>query len=244
MISLLYTRLELLRTLRNRRFLILSLAFPLGLYFLTAAPNRDELDLRGTGISAPLYFMVGLAAFGTMAAMLSSGARIAAERTAGWSRQLRLTPLPAGAYLRTKIITGYAMALLTLGLLYLGGLVLGVRLAPTQWLAMTGLILLALVPFAAFGIWLGHVIAVDAIGPAVGATTAVLSFVSGAWYPLGPGVLEDVAQCLPSYWLIQASRVSLAGEGWPAKGWIVVAAWSVALIALAGRAYRRNTQRV
>ncbi|HET9627586.1 MAG TPA: ABC transporter permease [Kofleriaceae bacterium] len=244
MMTLGYTRLELLRTLRNRRFLILSLAFPLGLYFLSAAPNRHELDLRGTGISAPLYFMVGLAAFGTMAAMLSSGARIAAERTAGWTRQLRLTPLPAGAYLRTKIVTGYAMAMLTLGLLYLGGLVLGVRLAPAQWLAMTGLILLALVPFAAFGVWLGHVITVDAIGPAVGATTAVLSFISGAWYPLGHGTLEDIAQCLPSYWLIQASRVSLAGDVWPAKGWLVVAAWSVAMIALAARAYRRDTQRV
>lgn len=244
MITLAYTRLELVRMFRSRRFMILSLAFPVGLYFLSAAPNRHVDNLGGSGISAPLYFMVGLAAFGTMAAMLSSGARIAADRVAGWTRQLRLTPLPAGAYLQTKILTGYAMASLTLALLYVGGTVLGVRLDATQWFMMTGLILLALVPFAAFGIWLGHVITVDSIGPAVGATTAVLSFLSGAWFPLSHGVMEDIARCLPSYWLVQAGRVSLAGQAWEAQGWIVIAAWSLGLAGLAARAYRRNTQRV
>jgi ABC-2 type transport system permease protein len=244
MITLAYTRLELVRMFRSRRFMIFSLAFPLGFYFLTALPNRGVDNLGGTGISAPLYFMIGLAAFGTMAAMLSSGARIAAERVAGWTRQLRLTPLPAGAYLRTKIVTGYAMALLTLGLLYLAGTVLGVRLAAAQWLLTTGLILIALIPFAALGIWYGHVLSVDAIGPAIGGTTALLSFVSGAWYPLSHGALEDIARCLPSYWLIQASRVALAGKVWEAQGWIVIGAWSLGLAVLAARAYRRNTQRV
>ena len=37
--------------------------------------------------------MVGLTAFGTMNAVLSTGARIAGERAVGWNRQLRITPL-------------------------------------------------------------------------------------------------------------------------------------------------------
>ena len=90
-----YTRFELLRTFRNRRFFFFSLGFPLVLYFLIAGPNRNEDDLGDTGLSAPLYYMVGLAAFGTMNAMLSAGARIAAERAVGWNRQLRITPLSA-----------------------------------------------------------------------------------------------------------------------------------------------------
>lgn len=244
MTTLAYTKFELLRTFRNRRFFILSVAFPLGIYLITAVPNRGVSNLAGTGISAPLYFMVGLVAFGTMAAMLSSGTRIAAERTSGWTRQLRLTPLPAGAYLRTKVTTGYVMALITMGLLFGAGLLLGVELPVIAWLQMTGLVLVALIPFAAFGIWLGHVVTADAVAPAVGATTAALSFVSGAWYPLGHGVLEDIAQRLPSYWLVQASRVGMSGgHAWPAQGWFVVIAWSVGLGVLAARAYRRNTQR-
>lgn len=42
---------------------------------------------------------------------------------------------------------------------------------------------------------------------------------------LGEGVLRDIAQYLPSYWLVQASHVSLGGAAWPATGWLVVVAW-------------------
>ena len=47
--------------------------------------------------------MAGMAAVGTMIAVLSSGARIAAERSAGWTRQLRITPLTAGDYFGAKV---------------------------------------------------------------------------------------------------------------------------------------------
>ncbi len=39
-----YARLEVLRTFRNVRFFIFSLVFPLTMYLLFAAPNRDEDD--------------------------------------------------------------------------------------------------------------------------------------------------------------------------------------------------------
>ena len=64
-----YARYELVRTFRNRRLYILSVAFPLILYYAIAAPNRGEHSIGGTGIAAPVYFMVGLAAFGTMNAV-------------------------------------------------------------------------------------------------------------------------------------------------------------------------------
>ncbi len=35
-----YTRYELIRAFRNRRFFLFSLVFPLILYFVIAAPNR------------------------------------------------------------------------------------------------------------------------------------------------------------------------------------------------------------
>jgi ABC-2 type transport system permease protein len=88
-----FVRYELIRTFRNRRFFVFTVGFPLVLYFLIAAPNRHEHDLAGSGISAPPYFMVGLAALGTMNAVVGGGARIAFERVTGWTRQLRLTPL-------------------------------------------------------------------------------------------------------------------------------------------------------
>lgn len=238
-----YTRYELIRAFRNRRLFIFSLAFPVVLYLAIAGPNRNEHDLGGTGIAAPLYFMVGLAAFGTMNAVIGAGVRISAERSVGWNRQLRLTPLSARAYLLAKVLTAYLMALVTLVALYAEGVSLGVRLSAVGWLEMTGLLLIGLVPFAALGILVGHLLNVDSIGPALGGGTALLALLGGVWFPIGSGVLHDVAETLPSYWLVQASRVAIGGESWGLRGWIVVAVWSVVLAALAARAYRRDTKR-
>ncbi|HTW41719.1 MAG TPA: ABC transporter permease [Solirubrobacteraceae bacterium] len=243
--QLLYTRLELLRTVRNRRFFILSFGFPLIIYLLVAAPNRHVHDIDGTGLSAPLYFMIGWASYGTMNAMVACGARIAAERQAGWTRQLRISPLSPRAYFRTKVLTAYMMALISLLVLYVAGVCLGVSLSAGGWLGMTGLIIVGLIPFAALGITLGHLFTPDSIGPAMGGGVALLGLLGGTFFPLGQhGFLPELAQFLPSYWLVQASHVGVGGHGWAAKGWIVIAAWTLLLSALAVRAYRRDTGRV
>lgn len=245
MSSLVYTRYELIRTLRNRRFFLLSLGFPLILYLLIAGPNRHVHDWENTGISLPLYTMVGYAAFGTMSAMLSCGARIAAERAVGWNRQLRITPLSTRSYFRTKILTAYLMALLTLIVLYVAGSSMGVSLQAHQWLEMTGLILVGLIPFAALGIMLGHMLTPDSIGPAMGGGVALLALLGGTWFPItGHSFLAELARLLPSYWIVQASHIAVGGHAWAVKGWIVVFAWTVLLSALAARAYRRDTGRV
>jgi ABC-2 type transport system permease protein len=243
MSSLVYTRYELLRTLRNRRFLLLSLIFPLVLYFVVAGPRSGE-HVEGSTLTFPLYYMVGLASFGTMSAMLSCGGRIATERAAGWNRQLRISPLSPRAYFRAKVLTGYLMAAISLAALYLAGVSLGVSLGARQWLELTGLMLVGLVPFAALGITLGHVLTPDSIGPAIGGGISLLALLGGTWFPLGhSGVLYHVAEFLPSYWLVQASHVALGGAPWPATGWIVIVAWTVILARIAQRAYRRDTGR-
>jgi ABC-2 type transport system permease protein len=239
-----YIRCELLRTLRNRRYVVFALGFPIVLYFLIAGPNKNEGDLGGSGLAAPLYYMVGLASFGAMNAMLSIGGRIATERTAGWNRQLRLTPLTARDYFRAKILTGYMTALAALVLLYIAGTALGVRLDAHDWLAMTGLILVGLIPFGALAILLGHLVTADAIGPAMGGLVAVLAVLGGVWFPLTNGALYHIGRALPSYWLVQASHVAIGGHGWGSTGWLVVAGWSIVLGLLARRAYRRDTVRV
>jgi ABC-2 type transport system permease protein len=242
--TLAYARYELLRTFRNRRLYILSVAFPLVLYYAIAAPNRGEHSIGGTGIAAPVYFMVGLAAFGAMNAVIGCGARIAAERAVGWNRQLRLTPLPTRTYFRVKVLTAYVMAALTIVLLYAAGATLGVHLAARDWLAMTALILIGLAPFAAIGILFGHVLTTDSIGPAIGGTTALFALLGGVWFPVGSGVMHALAEGLPSYWLVEAGHVGIGGQGWGSTGWAVVAAWTVAAALLARRAYERDTRRV
>jgi len=238
-----YLRFELMRTLRNRRFFIFSFGFPLILYFLIAGPNRHEHSLGGRGISAPLYYMVGLAAFGSMNAMRATGARIAAERSVGCNRQLRITPLTTRTYFRAKVVTGYLVAIASLALLFLAGTVLGVRLPAHDWGRMVVLMLIGLIPFAVLGITIGHLVTADSIGPVIGGSTALFALLGGTWFPITGGVLKGIGEALPSYWLVQASHVALGGNGWTGLAWAVVGAWTAVLIAIAARAYRRDTKR-
>jgi ABC-2 type transport system permease protein len=242
--SVAYIRFELLRTFRNRRFFLFSFGFPLVLYFLIAGPNRHVHSLNGSGISAPLYYMVGLAAFGSMNAMLATGARIAAERQVGWNRQLRTTPLTPRTYFRAKLLTAYVVAVGSLVLLALAGTVLGVRLPAHAWLRMGWLILVGLIPFAVIGVAIGHLVAADSIGPVIGGSLALFAFLGGVWFPIsGSGALHDIGEALPSYWLVQAAHVALGGRGWTSSGWLVVAGWTAAMLVVAVRAYRRDTAR-
>lgn len=237
-----YLRFELLRAVRNGRFFLFSLAFPLILFLVLAGSNRH--GVMG-GIPFPVYYLAGMVSWGTMAAVTGSGARIAMERSVGWNRQLRLTPLSVRAYLRAKVLGGYLMAAFSIILLYIAAISIGVRLPADRWVQMTALVLVGLIPFAALGIWLGHLLTPEVMGPALGGITALFALLGGAWGPLASnGFMLHLAQALPSYWLVQAGHSAVTGTGWGATGWGVIAGWTVVLAVLAARAYRRDTKRV
>lgn len=253
MSSATYVKFEVLRTFRNRRSFIFSLIFPLIMYFLLAAPNKNNHNFGGTAsnpthIFAPQYYMLGLLAFGSMIAVMSGGARIAAERSVGWNRQLRLTPLSPRMYFRTKVLSGYMMAVISIILLYASGIALGVRIHPFgNWLTMTGMVLIALIPFAALGIALGHLLTIDSMGPAMGGITSLFAFLGGTWFPItGHGFFVELCKCLPSYWLTAAGRIGFGGSSdpWGSRGWLTIAVWAVVCGAFAMWAYRRDTGRV
>jgi ABC-2 type transport system permease protein len=241
-----YVRFELLRAVRNVRFFVFSLVFPLVLYVVTVSGNRHVTDFAGTGLSFALYYMVGMASWGTMTAATAGGARIAAERSVGWVRQLRITPLRVRTYFGAKVASGYALAAVSLVLLYAAGVIFGVRLPADAWVRMTVLILIGLIPFAIMGIWFGHIFTIDSMGPALGGSTALFALLGGAWGPIAgeSGSLHQIVQLIPSYWLVQAGHSAYTGQWWPLKGWLVILVWSVVLARLARRAYVKDTLRV
>jgi ABC-2 type transport system permease protein len=241
--DLTYVRYEILRTIRNRRFLIFSLVFPLILFFAIASAHRHVIV---DGITFPLYYMTGMAAWGSMTAVISSGARIAQERQVGWTRQLRITPLKTSTYFAAKVLTGYMMALFSIVVLGLAGTLLGVRLGAVGWLTMLGLLLVGLIPFAIMGIMLGHLISVDSLGPAIGGITSLFALLGGVFGPLvTSGVLFTIVKGLPSYWLVQAGKSALeGGHVWTGEAWIVIVVWTLVMSRLGVRVYRRDTARV
>jgi ABC-2 type transport system permease protein len=237
-----YTRYEIKRTFRNVRFWPAIVGFPLVLYIFQATSNGNQKVL---GVPSNVYQMSGMAAWGAMGAILAIGGGVAAERQIGWNRQLHITPLPSSAYFTAKVAAGYTLAVLTIGLLYIAGTIMGVRLSAAAWFTTTLLLLLGLVPLAAMGIAIGHRITAESTGPVLGGLTTLLAFLGGAFVPIGQhGILHYVVELLPSYWLVQAGRVASGGNAWPIKGWLVILTWSVVMSRLAFAARGRDTAKI
>jgi ABC-2 type transport system permease protein len=239
-----YVRIELLRVFRSPRFLIFTLTMPLVLYVLLAAAYGTDTI---SGAAPTAWFMVSMSVFGAMGAATSAGGRIAVERAAGWTRQLRLTPLSGPAYLTAKAATALLVAIPSLLLLYAAGHFLKhVDLPLSTWAEMFGWTLVGLVPFVALGLVIGHAFSSDVLGALSGALFTVLALLGGVWFPVSqmPAALADVARALPSYWLAQAGRAPLTGDTIGGHGLAVLGAWTVVLGALAIRLYRRDTARV
>jgi ABC-2 type transport system permease protein len=238
-----YLRTEVRRTLRAPRYFIFVIGMPVGLFLLFSS-----LYGSGTqdGIAGKAWLMVSMSVFGAMGAAVSIGGRIAGERQAGWTRQLRLTPMRGRMYVASKAVTALAVAVPALALVYaVGAVAEGVRLPAAQWAEAAGWSLLALAPFVALGIWLGHRLTVDVLGPLSGALFTALGILGGVWFPIDqlPSAMQGLAKALPSYWLAQAGREPLAGSwiGW--HGVSVLAIWTAVFAILGARAYRQDTAR-
>ncbi len=238
-----YVRMEMVRLFRNRQNFIFSLIFPLVMFYAIASAGRNT-KISGD-VTVARFYMAGMIAFGTLAAVFAGGARIAFERQIGWNRQLRLTPLSPRAYLRTKILTAYVLAVISMVLVTAAALSLGVDFAAADLLKAAGLTLVALIPFAALGIMAGHLIKGDSMGPVIGGGISLFSLIGGGYFPIGvgPGFMHELVRLIPSFWLVQAGKTGIGGQAWTAEAWIVIAAWALVAAAGAAWAYRRDTKR-
>src|SRR3954468_20238048 len=147
-----YLRLEVRRMLRNRRTMIFTLVMPpvFFLVFGTAAGYRTQSVGHG---NVTAYIAVSMALYAAMLATTSGGAMVSVERAAGWSRQLRLTPLRPAAYIATKLVTAMTLGLMSVLVVGVVGKLLGAQIPLHVWLLCGLVAWLGSVVFAAFGLF-------------------------------------------------------------------------------------------
>ena len=81
--------------------------------------------------------------------------------------------------------------------------------------------------------------------PAIAGIVVIFALFGGVFGPLfHRGTMLSVVKLLPSYWLVQASKVAVGGEGPSGEAWAVTAAWTAAMVVVAVLAYRRDAARV
>ncbi|TAM70473.1 MAG: ABC transporter permease [Microbacteriaceae bacterium] len=241
-----YLRLEVIRMLRDPKYLALAVGAPIGFYLLFAT-------LFGGGPAGPgqlkgtVEIMVAMAAYGAIWAVLSTtGPRIAEERQLGWLEQLRSMPLPGIQVIGAKIIASVITALPAIVLVCLtAATVKGVQLSIGQWVSLVVASWLGSTAFATLGIAIGFSVNSDFAYPLSYGLYMAMSALGGLWVPpaILPSGMMDVAYWLPTY--------RLADLGWSiAKGDLpdltsiaVLAAWAVGLAGVAWLAYRRPALR-
>jgi ABC-2 type transport system permease protein len=237
-----YLTLELRRALRDRRYVGIVVGWPVAAYLLFstvfgAAANRAE------GLDPHTEIMVAMAAFGAIGAVLmATGPRVAAERQSGWTRQLRLTPLPPSSLLGARLAAALVLTLPAICLTFAVAFVAkGVSLPAWEWPVMVSLLLAGTVPFAALGMVIGNLADGDSAMGVTMITYLVLAALGGLWMPtkILPAPMRTVAHLLPSNRLAELAWRVAAGHTPPPGAFAVLAVWSagltVAAVALARR---------
>ncbi len=241
-----YVKIEVLRILRNKRYVIFVVAFPVVFYLLFANLYGSEVDAV-SGLRADVYLMVSMAAYGGLAAsMMSTAVPWAQERESGWLRQLQITPLPNRAILLTKLLAALLMVLPSLVLVALTAvLTQHVSLPVGTWALLLVGLWAGTIPFAALGLLIGSLLPPDSAQPAAMICMFGLAILGGLWVPVDqlPEAMRNIAHALPSYEYAQIGWHVIAG-GSPGGGLLAgIVAWGVGLVALAVLAYRRAIMR-
>ena len=244
-----FVTIEIRRALRNRRYVMLAIAFPVVFYLLytgvlsgAAAPA----DAPVGGTTWGTYFMVSMATYGAIGAALGGAILIAQERSSGWTRQLRVTPLPASAYLGGKLLVSYIVTVPAIAAVMVAGLVINhVELSATAWLQMLVSLAIGALPFAALGMLIGYLFDANSAQGAMMISFFSLAILGGLWAPLSsfPDTLATIGRMLPSFRLADLGRDAATGAAPDLTDIAVLVVYAVVIGGLAAWRYRASEQR-
>ncbi len=239
-------KLEVRRLTRNPRTVIIALVVP-AVFFLLFGLNRsyDNLAVGHGNYSA--FVMISLALYGAVLATTFGGAMVSMERSQGWSRQLRLTPLTPAAYIAIKVATALVLGATSVAAVYIVGAVTHkASMSAGLWIG-TGLsVWIGSLLFAAFGLFIGYLLPAENVMQLIGLILGLLSFVGGLFIPVSQFAVavQDVAKWTPLYGLNQLVHTPLLGNGvdWT---WVVnVLCWLIIFSGGAMWRFRKDTARV
>ncbi|UQA93277.1 ABC transporter permease [Streptomyces halobius] len=239
-------KLEIVRALRNKKFLFFSVVYPPLLYLLIAG-GADRKPIPGMTLDMGLYYMVSMAAFGAMTAvLLGNSERIAKEREKGWVRQLRLTALPGRGYVAAKMAAAGTVSLPSILLVMIvAAVVKGVRLDAWQWIAIAACTWLGSFVFAALGVAIGYLATGDAVRPITMLIYFGLAFLGGLWMPMTllPQWVQNIAEWLPTHAYAALGTAVEVGSAPHLKDITILAGYLLVFAAGAAWLYRKDTRK-
>jgi ABC-2 type transport system permease protein len=235
-----FLRFEIMRTLRNVRFLIMLLAFPVLLYLIYAKQQGTS-----QGLAVASLLLVSLAVYSGMgSAMFASGPQLARERQSGWMRQLRISPISTHGWFTAKL--AQSILLIIPGLAALAALAFTyghVHMAAGRMGLLALVLVLGAVPFCLLGLVIGLMFDGPTAQVAQMITLLVMAFLGGIfiqWHSL-PHDMQLIGKILPSYHLAQLGWNAAAGRALGVSNVAALAAWTAGLAAVAVWRWRQES---
>ncbi len=233
--------LDLLRTVRNVRYVIFTLGIPVGFYLLYGAMYGSHRIFAHTSWGA--YFLISMATYGAIGTALNvTGTEAAQERAQGWQKYLALTPLSGTQYVVAKILTAM---IASLGVMVLLTVVAALRAVPIFTLPVLPAIFgvwLGSMSFAALGLWIGQVLDSATASYGVVVVYLALGFLGGLWTPLAllPPIFGHIATFLPSYAAASLGWAALAHHSESLRNITVLAGYIMVFGGAGGLLYARR----
>ncbi len=239
------TQYELLKLLRERSFTLSIVGFPLVFFFLFGISNRNVMF---HGYTVARYLVASYSCFGAMgAAFFGIGAGMAYERGLGWLELKRAGPMPAPAYLLSKLVAsivfGIAIALLLIGI---GSAATDMHITLLEGLHLLFVIAGGVLAFASMGVMAGLLMPANSAAGLINFIYLPLSLCGGLWMPLEalPHWLQAFAHVLPSYYF---SRLALHALGYfhesETAAWLILIAYAAVFTVASGYILRTQDSR-
>lgn len=234
-----YIRLEVRRTLRDTGFVVFGIAMPVLMYLLFTNLGTNETEWSTAS-------MVGMSAYGALGAALSVGTGVAEDKSLGWLRQLRVTPMTPRQVVIGRALTGSVIVLPSIAAVLLAGaLVNGVRMeAPWQWVAVILALWLGALPFTLLGMGNGYRLTAQTTGVVNLACNLGLAVVGGLWFPaqLFPDWLRTLSSYTPTNRFAELGRTMTEGTAPGLAAIAVIGTWALLFAAYAVVSYRRSAR--
>lgn len=242
-----YVYLETKRQLRNVRAMVFTFAVPVIMLLVFGSAFGSQTDPT-THLQYLVVTTLQMASYGAMTAALSQAFAIVNERSIGWNRQLRVTPLSGWGFMVSKVIAAMAFAAVSIVVTVLVATVgLHASLDPLHWFAAGFGIWCGVIPFALIAILIGQFAKPSFAQPLFMVVFMGLAILGGLWVPLSvmPDWMSTVAHLLPSYWLNRIGQMGAGATG--SSGMtdpaMVLAGWAIVLAAVIVWRYRRDAAR-
>jgi ABC-2 type transport system permease protein len=244
--SLTALRLEVRRLLRNPRTMILAIAMPV-IFFQAFGRNSAYVHQSAGRGNVTAFAMISVALFGAVFATATGGAMVSIERTLGWSRQLRVTPLSPVAYIAIKMLTSLSLAAGAVGAVYFFGAATGSAWMPADLWIITGVcVWIGSLLFSALGLFIGYLLPSENVTQIISVLLMVCSFAGGLFIPVShfPHTYATVARFTPLYGLNELVHFPLVGRHFEWVWALNLAVWLGVFVLGAVWQFRRDTARV